>query len=188
MLETSSKVWDTDKLLCAFDGMSITLPCQKDLKWSPWPHCDQSLQRKGMQCVQGLPNYQPNGPGDGGLILMKGNSKLYDEFFHERREQDDHEDKPPGEEDFRNLLIFRGEEDKWFQDRDCTLEKVNLEPGGLVFWYILPTLSLTSAYANFKQRLSHHALRLIPSRRPYSPCSVCLRDTREVCEARGLQA
>jgi uncharacterized protein VirK/YbjX len=34
-----------------------------------------------MQAVQGLLNYAPNGPKDGGLMLMKGSAKLFDEFF-----------------------------------------------------------------------------------------------------------
>jgi hypothetical protein len=133
VIEVFSKLWGTDELLSSFDGMNITLPRQKDLQWSPWPHCDQSPHRKGMQCVQGLLNYQPNGPEDGGLILMKGSSKLFDEFFRETREQDDHEDKPPEEMDFKDLFIFKEEDVKWFKDRGCELEKINLEPGDMVF-------------------------------------------------------
>jgi hypothetical protein len=116
--------------------MNITLPRQKDLTWSPWPHCDQSPERKGMQCVQGLLNYQPNGPNDGGLILMKGSSKLFDEFFREKKEQAEHEDKPPEEENFRDLFIFKEEDVKWFEDHGCTLEKLCLEPGDFVLWYV----------------------------------------------------
>ena len=91
-------------------------------------------ERKGMQCVQGLLNYQPNGPKDGGLIVMKGSSKLFDQFFKESREQDDHEDKPPEEENFRDLFIFKEEDVKWFEKRGCEMIKVNLEPGDLVLW------------------------------------------------------
>lgn len=131
-MDVFTKLWGTDELLVSFDGMNITLPRQKDLSWSPWPHCDQNENRKGMQCVQGLLNYQPNGLKDGGLILMKGSAKLFDEFFAEKREQDDHEDKPPPEEEFRDLFIFKEEDVKWFQDRGCTLQKMNLDPGDLV--------------------------------------------------------
>lgn len=132
VVDVFTKLWGTDELLCSFDGMNITLPRQKDLTWSPWPHCDQNENRKGMQCVQGLLNYQPNGPKDGGLILMKGSAKLFDEFFAEKREQDEHEDKPPPEEEMRDLFIFKEEDVKWFQDRGCVLQKINMEPGDLV--------------------------------------------------------
>ncbi|EAT76527.2 hypothetical protein SNOG_16155 [Parastagonospora nodorum SN15] len=134
VVDVFTKLWGTDELLCSFDGMNITLPRQKDLTWSPWPHCDQNENRKGMQCVQGLLNYQPNGPKDGGLILMKGSAKLFDEFFAEKREQDEHEDKPPPEEEMRDLFIFKEEDVKWFQDRGCVLQKINMEPGDLVLW------------------------------------------------------
>jgi hypothetical protein len=85
-----------------------------------------------MQCVQGLLNYQPNGAKDGGLILMKGSSKLFDEFFKEQRVQDDHEDKPPEEAEMRDLFIFKEEDVEWFKSRGCTLQKINMEPGDLV--------------------------------------------------------
>jgi hypothetical protein len=126
------QLWGTDELLSSFDGMNITLPRQKDLTWSPWPHCDQSPERKGMQCVQGLLNYQPNGPDDGGLIVMKGSSKLFDQFFAEKREQDDHEDKPPEEANFKDLFIFKEQDVQWFKDHGCELIKTNLEPGDMV--------------------------------------------------------
>lgn len=132
VIDTFSKLWGTEELIVSFDGMNITLPRQKDLTWSPWPHTDQSPHRKGMQCVQGLLNYQPNGENDGGLILMKGSSKLFDEFFAETREQDNHVDKPPEDSGFKDLFIFKESDVKWFQDHGCKLEKINLEPGDLV--------------------------------------------------------
>ncbi|KAF7188982.1 putative phytanoyl-CoA dioxygenase [Pseudocercospora fuligena] len=150
--EVFTKLWGTDELLCSFDGMNITLPRQKDLKWSPWPHCDQSPHRKGMQCVQGLLNYQPNGDKDGGLIVMKGSSKLFDQFFSETREQDDHEDKPPEDYDFKDLFIFKEEDVQWFKDHGCELIETNLEPGDLAIWD-----SRTMHYAKFPEgdRIRH---------------------------------
>ncbi|KAI9661857.1 MAG: hypothetical protein M1821_009096 [Bathelium mastoideum] len=129
-----SDLWDTDELLVSFDGMNVTLPRQKDLTWSPWPHCDQNPRKKGLHCVQGLLNYAPNGPKDGGLLLMKGSSKLYDEFFQETRAMAKHEDAPPDELEFRDLFIFTEQDVKWFEDHGCELIKTCLEPGDLVLW------------------------------------------------------
>ncbi|KAI5362364.1 putative phytanoyl-CoA dioxygenase [Septoria linicola] len=147
-----TQLWGTDELLCSFDGMNITLPGQKDLSWSPWPHCDQSPHRKGMQCVQGLLNYQPNGEKDGGLIVMKGSSKLYDQFFSETREQDDHVDKPPEEGEMRDLFIFKEKDVQWVKDHGCEMVKTNLEPGDLALWD-----SRTMHYACFPEgdRIRH---------------------------------
>lgn len=50
VVEIFEKLWETKELLCSFDGLNISLPRRKDLRWSPWPHCDQNKNRKG--CVQ----------------------------------------------------------------------------------------------------------------------------------------
>ncbi|TKA81740.1 hypothetical protein B0A55_01120 [Friedmanniomyces simplex] len=99
-----------------------------------------------MLCVQGLLNYQPNGPKDGGLIIMKGSSKFFDQFFSETREQDDHVDKPPEESDFKDLFIFKDSDVKWFEDHGCEMIKTNLEPGDLALWD-----SRTMHYARFPE-------------------------------------
>lgn len=191
VLDIFTKLWGTDELISSFDGMNITLPRQKDLTWSPWPHCDQSEHRKGMQCVQGLLNYQPNGPNDGGLILMKGSAKLFDEFFAQKREQDEHEDKPPPEAAMRDLFIFKEEDVKWFQSRGCTLEKMNLEPGDFVspspssrlFTCSKLIVAITGALGQ-----QDNALRSPPTRRPNSTCPVHLHDSRQVCEEGRFRA
>ncbi|BAE58920.1 hypothetical protein F9C07_2281598 [Aspergillus flavus] len=134
IIEIFEKLWETKELLCSFDGINISLPRRKDLNWSPWPHCDQNPNRKGMQAVQGLINFAPNGPKDGGLMLMKGSAKLFDEFFAQKRDQYDHEDAPPPELKYMDLFLFHEKDVKWFEERGCELIKVNLEPGDFVLW------------------------------------------------------
>ena len=41
------KLWETNELICSFDGFNISMPNRKDISWSPWPHCDQNPERKG---------------------------------------------------------------------------------------------------------------------------------------------
>ncbi len=43
-------------------------------------------------------------------------------------EQDDHEDKPPPEIKFMDLFLFNKKDVKWFEDRGCKLEKINMDP------------------------------------------------------------
>ncbi|KAJ5464780.1 uncharacterized protein N7458_000466 [Penicillium daleae] len=114
-------LWETKELISSFDGMNISMPRRKDLRWSPWPHCDQNQRRKVMQAVQGLLNYAPNGPKDGGLMLMKGSAKLFDEFFAQKRESYNHEDALPPEMEYMDLFLF--------SDKD-----VNMDPGDFVLW------------------------------------------------------
>lgn len=87
-----------------------------------------------MQAVQGLLNYAPNGPKDGGLMLMKGSAHLFNEFFAHKRESNDHEDAPPPEIKFMDLYLFSEKDVKWFEERGCELIKVNMEPGDFVLW------------------------------------------------------
>ncbi|KAK0385731.1 hypothetical protein NLU13_6908 [Sarocladium strictum] len=134
VVEVFEKLWGTKELLCSFDGMNISMPNRKDLNWSPWPHCDQNPERKGMQAVQGLLNYAPNGPKDGGLMLMKGSAKLFNEFFAHKRESADHEDAPPPEIKYMDLFLFSEKDIKWFESRGCEMVKVNMEPGDFVLW------------------------------------------------------
>lgn len=87
-----------------------------------------------MQAVQGLLNYAPNGHKDGGLMLMKGSAKLFDEFFAQKRESYNHEDAPPPEMEFMDLFLFSDKDVDWFKERDCELIKVNMDPGDFVLW------------------------------------------------------
>ncbi|KAE8155176.1 hypothetical protein BDV25DRAFT_126097 [Aspergillus avenaceus] len=134
VIEIFEKLWETKELISSFDGLNVSLPRRKDVNWSPWPHCDQNPNRKGMQAVQGLLNFAPNGSKDGGLMLMKGSAKLFDEFFAQKRDQYDHEDAPPPEAKFMDLFLFHERDVQWFKDHGCELIKVNMEPGDFVLW------------------------------------------------------
>ena len=87
-----------------------------------------------MQAVQGLLNYAPNGPSDGGLMLMKGAANLFDEFFAVKRQSFAHEDAPPADMEWNDLFLFSQDDVKWFEDRGCELVKVNLDEGDMVLW------------------------------------------------------
>lgn len=65
----------------SFDGANLTLPHGARQANAAWPHVDQSPRRRGLQCVQGLLNLAPNGPRDGGLIVLRGSSLLNEAFF-----------------------------------------------------------------------------------------------------------
>lgn len=128
LIETFAKLWGTDELLVSFDGMNLTLPMTERPVSEPWPHVDQSPLRKGMQCVQGILNLAPNGPKDGGLIVVKGSSKLNEQFFksHEVIGR-----KTWGSTDW---FGFQQEEVDWFLNRGCEMVKVCAEPGDLLLW------------------------------------------------------
>jgi hypothetical protein len=76
-----STVYGTDDLIASFDSINITFPRRVDIKDNKaWPHQDQDPTRPGFRCLQGIVNLAPNGPDDGGLIIMKGAHLLSEEY------------------------------------------------------------------------------------------------------------
>ncbi|KKY21922.1 putative phytanoyldioxygenase [Phaeomoniella chlamydospora] len=130
VIEAFTKLWGTDKLLASFDGMNFTLPSGTPLEpTQPWPHVDQNPKRTGMQCVQGIINLAPNGPDDGGLLVMQGSTKIMEEFF--KTHQGVIGRATWGSSDW---FGFDEEEVKWFEDRGCKILKVCAEPGSIILW------------------------------------------------------
>ncbi|KAF4540680.1 Phytanoyl- dioxygenase [Lasiodiplodia theobromae] len=129
IIEAFSKLWGTDKLLVSFDGMNLTIPATDRPALEPWPHVDQSPLRKGMQCVQGILNFAPNGPKDGGLIVVKGSSKLEELFFEAHNDVQGRETWGPAD-----WFGFQQDEVDWFLDRGCEVLKVCADPGDLILW------------------------------------------------------
>ncbi|KAJ5801383.1 uncharacterized protein N7518_003451 [Penicillium psychrosexuale] len=130
VIEAFAKLWGTDKLLVSFDGMNFTLPSGTTLpQTKPWPHIDQSPLRQGMQCVQGVLNFAPNGPQDGGLLVVKGSTKLMPEFVKTHSGEIGRETWGPSD-----WFGFDESEVKWFEERGCEILKVNAEAGDLILW------------------------------------------------------
>ncbi|TVY14532.1 putative phytanoyl-CoA dioxygenase [Lachnellula arida] len=128
VIEAFEKLWGTKELLVSFDGMNFTLPSNPRAATEPWPHIDQSPTRLGLQCVQGILNFAPNGPQDGGLMVMKGSHKFKDEFFSAHDVLDR---KTWGPADW---FGFETSEVKWFEDKGCELLKVCAGVGDLILW------------------------------------------------------
>jgi len=128
LIDAFAKLWGTDKLLVSFDGFNITLPAEQHPKSEAWPHVDQSPLRKGMQCVQGILNLAPNGPQDGGLIVMKGSSAVSERFFKENIAT---EKTSWGPADWYG---FDSPQVEWFKNKGCEFVKVCADQGDLILW------------------------------------------------------
>ncbi|KAF7540418.1 hypothetical protein G7054_g1314 [Neopestalotiopsis clavispora] len=127
IIDAFAKIWGTDELLVSFDGVNLTLPSANRPAVGAWPHVDQSPLRKGLQCVQGLLNLAPNGPDDGGLIVMKGSSALNEEYFATHKSSQ----KTWGPADW---FGFSEKDVEWFKSKGCEIIKVCAEPGDLILW------------------------------------------------------
>jgi hypothetical protein len=112
-------------------NISIPLPDRKpdDDVFKAWAHVDQSPLETGLYCVQGIVNLAPNGPDDGGLMLLKGSMELYAELFAAFEDR-----KPERGWNTRDRHDHTDEQIQWLVDRGCTWEKVCAEPGDLLLW------------------------------------------------------
>lgn len=90
VLSAFAKIWGSDQLLASFDSLNVTFPNRKDVgRKAAWEHVDQSPLRRGLHCVQGIPNLSPAGPEDGGLMVYPGSHALFDEFFDTQTDRAD---------------------------------------------------------------------------------------------------
>ncbi|KAK2737301.1 hypothetical protein FQN57_000385 [Myotisia sp. PD_48] len=125
VISAFAKLWGTSDLLVSFDAMNLTLPGTSTTKQTaPWPHIDQNPSKPDLECVQGILNLAPNGPKDGGLIVLQGSSILNEEFFKGQQ-------KAWGGLDWYG---FKSKDIKWFESRGCKWIKVCAEPGDLILW------------------------------------------------------
>jgi len=123
-------LYGTDKLTVSFDGGSLAIPLPDDQvenRKAPWPHSDQSAYRPWRHCIQGLLNLLPNGPEDGGLMVMRGTANLFGQYFKEHQE-------PPEGYLKRDGFSWNDEKLQWFKDRGCEWVKPVMEPGDFVLW------------------------------------------------------
>ncbi|KAI5478474.1 hypothetical protein MNV49_005115 [Pseudohyphozyma bogoriensis] len=126
-----AQLWGTDKLTTSFDGGSIMLHHRKDLPPSEkWEHMDQSPNRQGFFCAQGLVNLNENGPDDGGLMVLKGSSLILEEYFKLfPEEKANHHSWGPAD-----WYGFTQKQQEWFFERGCEWIKVCAGPGDLILW------------------------------------------------------
>ncbi|GAA5976708.1 hypothetical protein JCM5350_006727 [Sporobolomyces pararoseus] len=125
------KLWGTKELVSSMDGGAIMLPGRAPIPdgEKSWKHIDLCPSRKGFFVAQGIMNLNDNGPDDGGLMVIKGSSRLIEQYFDEKG-------RPPlrGSGKQIDWHAFDESEMQWFYDRGCSLVKVCAEPGDLILW------------------------------------------------------
>jgi len=118
VLNIFSTLWGTEELLVSFDGFNLSRPRLPPV--APWHHSDCSGYTKGFSCVQGILNLLPNGPEDGGLIVLDKSHMKHEEFFKAFPNR-------LGKSDF---VRIRGEELKFYEG--CEEMKICVEPGDFI--------------------------------------------------------
>eukprot|EP00026_Physarum_polycephalum_P011280 Phypoly_transcript_11487.p1 GENE.Phypoly_transcript_11487~~Phypoly_transcript_11487.p1 ORF type:complete len:361 (+),score=62.25 Phypoly_transcript_11487:73-1155(+) len=78
-------IWENDDLLVSFDGCGTFRPPEYEDRWKTqrgWFHVDQNgYVKQGKQAVQGLLNLMPNGPDDGGLVVIPKSVHAFEKIF-----------------------------------------------------------------------------------------------------------
>ncbi|GMK59661.1 hypothetical protein CspeluHIS016_0802670 [Cutaneotrichosporon spelunceum] len=132
VIDAFAKLWGTDELGVSYDSVNISLPISSELgiaATKPWPHVDQSPTRCFKHCVQGIVNLYPNGPLDGGLMVLEGSTSLFEEYFRTHEHLMPEEGWPTV-----NWWMHEAAHLDWFYARGCTWKKVEAGPGDLILW------------------------------------------------------
>lgn len=97
-------------------------------------------------------NLLPNGPEDGGLMVLKGSSALYSQLFEAFDDV-----KPPQGWSKIDQHLHTPEQIQWLLDHGCEWEKVCAEPGDLLLWDSVSRVSrLSGRVAEITQRTVHY--------------------------------
>lgn len=117
----------------SFDGLNLSLPAAPTTDPAlsrPWPHVDQSPHVARFDCVQGILNLLPNGPDDGGLMVLDGSAAHYAELW----EHFEHK-KPAGGWNTRAWQEVDADMCDWLiKTKGCRWVKVCAQPGDLLLW------------------------------------------------------
>lgn len=114
------------------DGANFSIPLPKEEiqnGGAPWPHVDQSPLKRELNCVQGIMNLAPNGPTDGGLMVLSGSFPLYKQFFEEHAHEE-----PEGGWPKIDSYHHTPSQLQWFYDRGCEWKHVDAGAGDVILW------------------------------------------------------
>jgi hypothetical protein len=123
------KIWNTNKndLLVSFDGLSVHLPPEKTNKgWfnNEWYHTDQSSQKIGKHCIQGMINLYDVNDNDATLSILEKSHNYHQSFF-----EDNNLDNKSDWYKLKN-----DEEKKYFTNKGCKQYAVKAKAGSLILW------------------------------------------------------
>jgi hypothetical protein len=76
-----SEIWQTDDLLCSFDGGCFLAPTTISDSYRGWFHHDTPRGLSKFCCVQGIVNFVDNGVDDGGLVLLERSQDVHKEYM-----------------------------------------------------------------------------------------------------------
>jgi len=140
--EAFGTLWADDDLLVSYDGCGVFRPPEVNAKWrtdGAWYHIDQNLyNRPGLHAIQGLLNFLPSGPYDGGFVVTPKSHLMVEDAFARipdltSKKARDYMRTPSDLQfwvDARGAIKNRDETNRY----DLLPVKLVLEAGDLVLW------------------------------------------------------
>ncbi|ORY60782.1 uncharacterized protein BCR38DRAFT_374424 [Pseudomassariella vexata] len=137
IIKVFEQIWDTEDLVVSLDGVNITLPISKESgrtdiePTEPWPDIDQDPRKADrFELYQGIANFSPCGPQDGGLCVLKGSHLLHTRNFEQIGGFREKQDLGVG----KNGYDFTNEDADWYKSQGCEEIKVCANAGDLIVW------------------------------------------------------
>ena len=88
-----ARIWgcQPEDLLSSYDGgcflPAIPKDALKNTSFKQWIHVDTQRELLGFSCVQGIVNFQDNGPEDGGLVLVENSHTIFGEYMEKHKSE-----------------------------------------------------------------------------------------------------
>ncbi len=126
--EVFETIWETPKndLLVSFDGLAVHLPPEETNRgWyrTEWFHTDQSSQKIGKHCIQGMVTLYDVNENDASLMVLEKSHNYHEQFF-------DHFDKDSGGDWYR---LEEGEKE-YLLEKGCEPKAIKATAGSLILW------------------------------------------------------
>jgi len=130
VLEIWKTLWNTDKLLVSYDGISCHLPPEITgrgwlTKPGGWLHTDQSYSRNDFECVQSWITGNDVMAGDATLMVLEGSHKYHAECA---------ETFPEAAESKGDWYRINDDQRSFYTDKGCKPICVKCPRGSMVFW------------------------------------------------------
>ncbi|KXL48056.1 hypothetical protein M433DRAFT_549745 [Acidomyces richmondensis BFW] len=122
IIKVFEEIWGMHDLIVSFDGMNA---CQLIPNIDQNPHIFSQSE-----LYQAIANLSPNGPDDGGLVVLPGFHKLHQQHFDYLGGFRPEKDLGIGE----NGYDFLPEDAEWYREHGCEEIKICADQGDLILW------------------------------------------------------
>jgi ectoine hydroxylase-related dioxygenase (phytanoyl-CoA dioxygenase family) len=127
VINTFSTIWSDPDLLVSFDGANFVFPPEQTnrgfYRGGQWFHTDQSSEKKGLHCIQGMVNLFDVTEGDGTLSVLVGSNNLHEQFFAEK-----------GITERSDWYKISDDDLQWFINKGCQWRNVLAPAGSMILW------------------------------------------------------